>query len=63
MVLLSVPLVFKLHMSKPGLREVSDILPKGIQLGCSVFHFPPPAYAASQGCWDNPRIPGSCSTG
>lgn len=62
MVLLSVPLVFKLHMSKPGPGEVSDILPKGTQLGCSVFHFPSPAYAASQDCWDDPRIPGSCSS-
>lgn len=33
------PFLFKLHMSKPGPREVSDILPKGTQLGCSVFHF------------------------
>ena len=54
--LLSVPLFFKLHMSKPGPREVSDILPKGTQLGSSVFHFhfPSPASTASQGS-DDPR--------
>ena len=58
--LLSVPLFFKLHMSKPGPREVSDILPKGTQLGSSVFHFhfPSPASTASQGS-DDPRIPGT----